>query len=275
MNYYLKNQAKETFHRLGILDPARVIYGTLRSTRPANLYREFQIRQKGPPDGWPIPPSSLIFLVIGTTWKTVYWDSGKTIAAQMTRLLENNGIHSNKLHRILDFGCGCGRILRHLTETANRELHGSDYNPLLVKWCQEYLPFADFRLNHLTPPLSYDADYFDFIYLRSVFTHLGKELQKSWMQEFWRILQPGGILYFSTAGKTRNIELDKDEIDRLHKGDIVVRHVEDEGKNMCLVYESPSFVQSELLNDFELITHVDGLQDQHAQQDIYLVRKKI
>jgi hypothetical protein len=108
-----------------------------------------------------------------------------------------------------------------------------------------------------------------------VFTHLGKELQKSWMQEFRRILLPGGILYLSTAGKTKNIALSKDELNRLNNGDLVVRHSEEEGKNMCLVYESTSFVQSELLNDFELITHVDGLKDQHAQQDIYLVRKKI
>ena len=65
---------------------------------------------------------------------------------------------------MLDFGCGCGRMIRHWHDLPRRRLHGCDYNPLLVAWCSEHLPFAEFRGNALEPPLPYEDDQFDLVY---------------------------------------------------------------------------------------------------------------
>jgi len=71
-------------------------------------------------------------------------------------------------------------------------VHGSDYNPRLVRWCRESLPFADFRVNGLQPPLPYADGELEFVYAISIFTHLTEALQDAWLQELARVLAPGG-----------------------------------------------------------------------------------
>jgi hypothetical protein len=39
----------------------------------------------------------------------------------------------------------------------------------LVRWCRRNLPFADFGINHLDPPLPYEEEQFDLIYALSGF----------------------------------------------------------------------------------------------------------
>jgi len=49
--------------------------------------------------------------------------------------------------RVLDFGCGCGRVLRHWSGVHGTGVYGCDINPKMVDWCNEHLPFADVALN--------------------------------------------------------------------------------------------------------------------------------
>ena len=72
---------------------------------------------------------------------------------------------------ILDFGCGCGRVVRWWRDLP-AEIHGSDFNPTLVRWCRENLPFGVFEVNRPEPPLPYPDDSFDLVYALSVLTHL-------------------------------------------------------------------------------------------------------
>ena len=96
-------------------------------------------------------------------------------------MLARNGVDMTALGALLDFGCGCGRITRHWKDLPG-SVHGTDYNPHLVDWCAEHLPFADFALNSFEPPLPF-ADYsFDLVYSISIFTHLDEPLQVPWMQ---------------------------------------------------------------------------------------------
>jgi methylase of polypeptide subunit release factors len=42
---------------------------------------------------------------------------------------------------ILDFGCGCGRMLLWLPELGRkRALHGTDIDADAIDWCREHLP---------------------------------------------------------------------------------------------------------------------------------------
>jgi hypothetical protein len=53
---------------------------------------------------------------------------------------------------ILDFGVGCGRVARHWNGLS-AEVHGCDYNPVLVEWCKANLPHLRAVTNRLDPPL--------------------------------------------------------------------------------------------------------------------------
>ena len=48
---------------------------------------------------------------------------------------------------LLDYGCGCGRILRHWRESDTRVIAGADYNPYFVDFLRKTLPFAELKLS--------------------------------------------------------------------------------------------------------------------------------
>lgn len=98
--------------------------------------------------------------------------------------------------RLLDFGCGAGRLLREILDWAEvGEVHGSDLDRPMVEWARENLcpPVAGVELNGVDPPLSYPDDHFDVVSAFSVFTHLGANWA-DWLLELRRILKPDGYL---------------------------------------------------------------------------------
>ncbi len=104
--------------------------------------------------------------------------------------------------RVLDFGCGVGRTLRHfLAEAEVAELHGCDIDGPSIAWLQEHLsPPLHVLRNEESPPLPYEAETFDLIWAISVFTHL-TELWSAWLLELHRILAPGGLLIATYMGE--------------------------------------------------------------------------
>ncbi|HTX17754.1 MAG TPA: class I SAM-dependent methyltransferase [Bacteroidota bacterium] len=53
---------------------------------------------------------------------------------------------------------------------------------------------------HPAPPLRFDSEYFDLIIARSVLIHLDSVLQRRRVEEFHRLLKPGGYLCVTTHG---------------------------------------------------------------------------
>lgn len=98
--------------------------------------------------------------------------------------------------RVLDFGCGSGRLLRQFLDEARlAEFHGSDIDEEMVSWVRQHLcpPIADVRVNREQPPLDYPDDHFDLVTALSVFTHIA-DGWSDWMLEIRRVLKPGGLL---------------------------------------------------------------------------------
>ncbi len=65
---------------------------------------------------------------------------------------------------LLDWGCGCGRVLRHWSDVHGTRVCGCDINPRMVDWCNEHLPFAHVVINELKPPLPFGEAEFDLVY---------------------------------------------------------------------------------------------------------------
>jgi len=221
----------------------------------------------------PLPSPVLRLLVAGTDDADWFRTGGKLGAESLASLLAKNYIAIEQCTRILDFGCGCGRVIRHLRHLP-AEMHGCDTNPVAVEWCDDYLPFAQFAVNDLTPPLPYTDSSFDLIYALSVFTHLPEELQLPWMAELRRLLKPSGTLVLSLHGDALYGHLNRAERKDYCAGKLVVRVSEMGGTNHCAVFHPPAFVRSVLAEGFEVLDLVSEGASGNPPQDAWVLRKQ-
>jgi SAM-dependent methyltransferase len=104
--------------------------------------------------------------------------------------------------RVLDFGCGSARVLRHFAPEADRGVFwGCDIDPLSIDWDEANLsPPFKFFTNGIAPPLSLPASSLDLIWAMSVFTHI-TDLWSDWLAEMRRLLAHDGILIASFLGE--------------------------------------------------------------------------
>jgi SAM-dependent methyltransferase len=115
--------------------------------------------------------------------------------------MHKHGISNRTGVRVLDFGCGHGRVARHfLRYWAKAEFSGADIDADNLAWCRQNLSRGDFRLNRLWPESSFAGESFDAIYGLSVMTHLTAEAQEAWLGELARILKPNGVALLSFSG---------------------------------------------------------------------------
>lgn len=103
--------------------------------------------------------------------------------------------------RVLDFGCGWGRMLRLLArKMPDIELHGCDTQARALESIRRSLANVYLTPCGAMPPSRYGAETFDLIYAFSVYSHLSPEAHNAWAQEFARLLVPGGYAVITTQG---------------------------------------------------------------------------
>ena len=173
---------------------------------------------------------------------------------------------------VLDFGCGCGRVTRHLA-TLPGQVHGSDMDADGVAWCRANLTFGRFERNGLAPPLALPAESVDFAYALSVLTHLPVDLQESWMHELTRVLRPGGLLVVTTHGERYLSRLSASEQERFLAGEVVVRFEQVAGTNLCTAFHPQADVTGRLARGLELLDAIPDGAAGNPHQDLFLLRK--
>ncbi|GIK73646.1 MAG: hypothetical protein BroJett021_26340 [Chloroflexota bacterium] len=226
-------------------------------------------------NGAPVPPPELIHLVSGST-NAVWFLQGGCLAAQSIRdTLARNTLSLENFAAVLDLGCGCGRVLRHMTDLKPGVLHGTDYNHALIDWCQANLPNIQFTVNELTPPLPYADGQFDFIYAMSVFTHLPEPLQGAWIKELARVTKTGGYLLFTAHGESYLFDLSLEEQARFRSNRLVVKYSDHAGTNLCGAYHPPDYVRGEFVKgtSYRVVDHIPQGAKGNPHQDIYLLCK--
>jgi SAM-dependent methyltransferase len=255
--------------RVRLLRPAWRAVELTRTWRGRGLERRGEIAS----DGLPLPPSRLIVLVAGTPEPEWFLESGALAARSIRSALARNGVELERLGAILDFGCGCGRVLRHWAQLDGPQVWGTDYNERLVAWCRRNLPFAHLTRNELEPPLPLDDGQFDLVYGLSVFTHLPLRLQHAWMAELRRVVRPGGFVLFTAHGHHYLDRLHEAERQQFLAGELVVRWEQVAGTNLCAAYHPQAWVQRELARDLELVEFVPEGAQGNPHQDLYLLRR--
>jgi len=141
----------------------------------------------------PFPPLDLMSRVGSVDQaddpQRAYADLGEALRRGIVDLLPPDWSWAER--RVLDFGCGAGRTLRHfLPEAAVGEFWGCDIDDASISWLREHLspPLRVFN-NAAGPPLPQPDGYFDLIWAISVFTHV-TDRWSEWLAELHRALAP-------------------------------------------------------------------------------------
>lgn len=147
-----------------------------------------------------LPPPELRFRVAGTNDAEAFNKSGERSLQDLHRALAAIGRRLDEFTNILDWGCGCGRILRHFPKQPNQTVHGCDIDREAVQWVEDNLPWAQAHHVGVLPPLPYADGTFDLIFNHSVLTHLDETYQNAWLAELRRIAKPNAVLTLTAHG---------------------------------------------------------------------------
>lgn len=141
------------------------------------------------------PPAYLRVKVCGSIPIEYYLSTQEPYVQALLAALARVAADPTQFSDVLDFGCGCGRVLlplrKHLPQA---RFYGADSDAALIRWSRKHIPDAQFTHNGPEPPLPYADASFDLIYGLSVFTHLDERLQFLWLAELRRVARPGAIL---------------------------------------------------------------------------------
>ena len=268
--------------RWGVRRAALDVFDRLHLARPAVRAYELALaaksRSRSPArevaDGLPLPPARLRAQVGPAHADAAYFlRSGREHAQLIRDMLREGGTPVDELDALLDFGCGCGRVLRHWAGLSGTRVCGCDIDGRMVGWCAEHLPFAEVAVTDLSPPLPYSSDTFDLAYAFSVFTHLTEDLQRAWMAEFRRILKPNGYLLMSTLGEHYALldRLTEAELASFRDGDVVVLYERSAGTSLCSAYHPQQYVRETLAAGFDYLSFRPAADA--GRHDLHLLRK--
>lgn len=230
------------FRLLTVLDAAR-FWKSKRASAEEN--RRFL---KAHPDFAP-PPLWWMHDMYRHTSFPLYWRTGLETANAIRALIDTHARAARP--RIADWGCGLGRIIRHLPGSYER--YGFDYNARAIAWDTDHIPGVDFRLNGLRPPLSAEDGFFDAIYGLSVFTHLSASGHEEWIAEIGRVLAPGGVFLGAFHMTPPAGQLLPGEQKAFDEGRLVVRGAVKEGSRTYVAYHPEKYLRETLFRHFEIL----------------------
>jgi len=151
------------------------------------------------------PPKGKVFIGSGDFIK-----QGQDILRQ---LIDLGGVKPN--HRVLDIGCGIGRLAIPLTKYLDEKgsYEGFDIVESGITWCKNNIQskFPKFNFFHVdlrndlynletksqstSYAFPYKTDEFDFVFLTSVFTHMMPEDVSSYLTQINKVLKNDGICF--------------------------------------------------------------------------------
>ena len=164
------------------------------------------------PTALPLPPQNLRILVGPFSDAELFVRSGDKMVSDIVELC---GLAPDA--KVLDVGCGCGRLARALAGYIGPEgsYEGFDLARDLIAWCKQnlepFLPnfrfsFADVRSQDRNPggPVAatefqfpFANGTFDLAILSSVFTHMLPDEIENYVAELSRVPKPGGCCFAS------------------------------------------------------------------------------
>ena len=221
----------------------------------------------------PVPPGPLRFSVSGTQDEDTFLGLGRLGFDALNASLAAVGQDWAKLGRVLDFGCGVGRVTRYWADLPKVEVEGTDLAGDSIAWAHTNLPFARFAVNRLEAELSYDGGRFGLAYALSVFTHLPRAMQKPWLTELGRVVRPGGLVYVTTHGARYRNLLNPAEQAEFDRGEVVVTGGDQPGSNHCAAFHPIGWMVETVASlHWTVVEHLPCGARGNPEQDSWLFR---
>ncbi|GIM93382.1 class I SAM-dependent methyltransferase [Paractinoplanes toevensis] len=133
--------------------------------------------------------------------QTRYWDTAGATKT-FTHPLETGWLAGvDRTARVLDYGCGYGRVMAELGALGFTDILGVDISPALVARGRRARPDLDLAVIESPPAVHRPAASFDVIMLFAVLTCIpDDDAQRALVGELERLLAPGGLIYVSDLG---------------------------------------------------------------------------
>ena len=177
-----------------------------------------------------LPGTEEIRRVTGPVGLSRFALGGATVYSKVERISTRYlGKSLDQLTRILDWGCGCARVIRFAPERVRRKIIGIDIDRHNVDWCRANYDDVEVLAIEPDPPTPFEDAKFDLIYGQSVFTHLTEDSQFEWLSEHRRLLKPRGICAVTIASELGWSVMLQEQRDSYQYADYLNRGIRDSG----------------------------------------------
>lgn len=163
---------------------------------------------------------------------------------QIRKNAQNTGISFDENTRLLDVGSGWGRVIRFFLKDIHPDnLYGMDTMQSSVDLCNKIFGSAlNFSTINTMPPTDFNDNWFDIIEGYSVFSHLSRHAGLMWLDEYFRILKPGGLLVLTVWKQTH--------LDTIAQWQQTMGTTEGYQKQISQVYTPGCNIERKFLNSF-------------------------
>ena len=265
----LGEHAFETAIPIQELQAGKVLSFHAASSAPIPYHQSWHLL---PPDDLPFPPGAnqqrISEKAIDDQW---FYFAGGTFVHKLGDILERYfSMEIAKVTSVLDWGCGCGRLTRHLSKYTKAAIHGVDIDPVNIAWCEENIPNACFSLVEPWKALPFEDASFDFVIGHSVLTHLTEEAQFYWLDELRRVIKPGGALLVTAMTNLAALRLSDEELGDLPEAGYLDLGHQPDGVDEVLpgyyrkVYHRPEYIHANWSSRFDILDILDGYADHQA-----------
>jgi SAM-dependent methyltransferase len=150
---------------------------------------------------FPVPPNSDMRKTSSVSIRHYYF-TGLTTFYPIATLARYYGMSFDSTTKVLDFGCGVGRQLLHLTRNyPDAKYFACDVASSAIDFIAKNYPKVDAYVNEFTPPLKYPNGEMDLVLSVSTFSHFDVEMQHAWIKELYRVTKPGGLALLTVEGE--------------------------------------------------------------------------